>query len=498
MTVPLKLSHQTLQQLDSSIERPAYDRARRHPSIVHIGVGGFHRAHQAVYLDDLLRLSEGDSWFECGMGLLEADASMLDALKSQDYLYTVFERSEEGRRARVIGSIVDYVLAPPSPEAAIERLAEPEVKVVSLTITEGGYLRDDATGKLLETDARVVFDLENPSRPKTYLGYLAAALERRMQSGIAPFTLMSCDNVESNGDMLRTCLTSFCELRNPGLRRWIEAHVAFPNSMVDRITPGTTDADREQLGLQFGIVDAWPVVTEPFRQWVIEDKFSSGRPRWEEVGVEFTTDVHVFEVMKMSLLNGGHLAIAYISSLLGYQFVHQAMNDPVVTDFLTRFMDAVTPVVQPPLGVNLEAYKATLVERFANPTIFDQVQRIASEGAAKMPKFVVPSITKLLSKGLSTAAPAILIASWIRYLEGIDERGKPIAILDGSLKELQASRTQSASGVEGILAMKPVFGGLEGAQSTNPAQYKTFVEEVKQAVASLKQHGVVRTLSRSN
>jgi mannitol 2-dehydrogenase len=483
-----KLSNQTLPLFPSTIQRPTYDRARCSPRIVHIGVGGFHRAHQAVYLDELLHLSQEDCWLECGMGILESDARMRDALGSQDYLYTVVERSAESQRARIIGSIIDFVLAPPSVQMAIARLADPECRIVSLTITEGGYLRDDATGKLLDKDPGVVFDLEHPSRPRTFLGVLAAALAARMQSGAPPFTLLSCDNLEGNGDTLKRSLTSFCELSDPLLRRWIEANVAFPNSMVDRITPGTTDADRLSVRERFGIDDAWPVVTEPFRQWVIEDKFTQGRPRFEEVGVEFTTDVHIFERMKMGLLNGGHLAIAFVSGLLGYQFVHEAMNDPLVAGFLTSYMDAVTPIVEQPPGVDLEGYKATLVERFANPTIFDQVQRIASEGAAKMPKFVLSSIRKLLARGLPTEVPALVIASWIRYLGGKDDLGQPIAILDALLPELQSRIVPSSTAVEGILNMERIFG-------KDLPQHPAFVAQIRSAFDCLSREGVAKTMA---
>jgi mannitol 2-dehydrogenase len=483
-----KLSAKTLGLFPSTIQRPGYDRARCPPRIVHIGVGGFHRAHQAVYLDDLLRLSQEDCWFACGMGLLESDARMRDALTTQDYLYTVVERSAESQQARIIGSITDFVLAPPSVQVAIARLADPECRIVSLTITEGGYLRDDATGRLLDTDPSVVFDLEHPSQPRTFLGVLAAALEGRMRRGAGPFTLMSCDNLEGNGDTLKRSLISFCELRNPQLRRWVEENVAFPNSMVDRITPGTTNADRLSLHERFGIDDAWPVVTEPFRQWVIEDKFTQGRPRFEEVGVEFTMDVHIFERMKMSLLNGGHLAIAYVSALLGYQFVHEAMINPLIAGFLSTFMDAVTPIVEQPRGIDLEEYKATLVERFANPTILDQVQRIASEGAAKMPKFVLPSIRKLLAQGRPTEMPALVIASWIRYLGGKDEQGQPIAILDASLGELQSRIVSSPGAVEGILSLERIFG-------KDLPQHPTFVDEMRSAFDRLSREGVVKTLA---
>ena len=485
----LKLSNSMLPLLPPVVTAPVYDRARCLPRILHIGVGGFHRAHQAVYLDDLLRLLQEDCWVECGMGILESDRRMRDALRPQDYLYTVVERCALWQRARVVGSITDFILVPPSPQAAIARLCDPELRIVSLTITEGGYLRDDATGKLLESDPGVVFDLENPSAPKTFLGNLAAALERRMSSGIAPFTLMSCDNLEGNGDTLKNVLTAFCELRNPLLRRWVTENVAFPNSMVDRITPGTTDSDREQVREKFRIDDAWPVVTEPFRQWVIEDTFSCGRPRLEEVGVEFTTDVHVFERMKMSLLNGGHLAIAYVSALLGYVFVHEAMNEAAIAGFLVSFMESVTPVVTQPPGLDLDEYKATLFDRFSNPTIFDQVQRIASEGSAKFPKFVLPSVRKLLAQGLPTEIPALVIASWIRYLAGKDEHGKAIVILDALLEEMETRMAEPHSKVDGIMSMERIFG-------EDLRRRPVFVDQVRRALASLHQDGVIATLAR--
>jgi len=311
----VRLSDATVSLLDERVRRPAYDRKKLRARTVHMGVGGFHRAHQAVYLDDLLERGALTDWGECGMGILPHDAAMRDALREQGYLYTVLERSADRQAARIIGSIMDFSLAPEDAEAAIQRLANEDVHLVSLTITEGGYFLHEGTGEFLHDDPSILHDIQQPNAPRTSLGYITAALKRRRERNIRPFTVMSCDNLQGNGHVVRKVLLGLAELQDVTLRRWIADNVAFPNSMVDRITPATTSNDREQLLHNFGIDDAWPVVTEPFRQWVIEDTFCNARPPWEEVGAEIVTDVLPYELMKIRLLNASHMAMAYLGAL---------------------------------------------------------------------------------------------------------------------------------------------------------------------------------------
>ena len=336
------LSSETLQELRSDIRRPTYDRRLLHVRSVHIGVGGFHRAHQAVYLDDLLERGTLLDWGECGMGVLPQDAAMRDALRAQDYLYTVVERSAEVQTARVIGSIVAFAVAPDDREEAIKRLAHQDTQLVSLTVTEGGYFLHEGTGEFLSDHPSIQHDVREPGEPITTLGFLAAALKRRRDQGLAPFTVMSCDNLQGNGHVARKVLLGLAEQQDPALHRWIAQNVAFPNSMVDRITPGTTDTDREQLRQNFGLHDAWPVVTELFRQWVIEDTFCNARPPWEQVGAEIVSDVLPYEIMKMRLLNASHMAMAYLGALAGHTFAHDVMQDAVFDRFIRAFMEQVT------------------------------------------------------------------------------------------------------------------------------------------------------------
>ena len=333
-----KLNTANLSKLDPQISVPRYDRSKVGQSIMHVGVGGFHRAHQAVYTDDLLNEGGDLAWGFCGVGLLKHDARIHDVMRSQDCLYTVVERSSEGDTAHVIGSIVNFAFAPDDREQVLEQMASPETRIVSLTITEGGYYID-STGELDAKHPDLQQDLANPHEPSCSFGYLLEALDRRRQRGLAPFTLMSCDNIQGNGEVAKKMLTAFAELRDPALRNWMDENCLFPNSMVDRITPATTDELRALVSEKFGIEDGWPVMTEPFKQWVIEDHFVQGRPKWEQVGAQMTTDVLPYELMKLRLLNASHQALCYIGMLLGYELVHEAMQDPDIRMLVKKMMD---------------------------------------------------------------------------------------------------------------------------------------------------------------
>ena len=444
-----------------------------------MGVGGFHRAHQAVYLDNLLERGVLSDWGECGMGVLPQDA----ALRDQDYLYTVLERSADVQAARIIGCIMDFLLAPEDPEAAIERLAHEDTHLVSLTITEGGYFIHEGTGEFMHDDSSIMHDIQHPNAPKTSLGFLAAALRRRRDRGIAPFTVMSCDNLQGNGHVIRKVLLGFAELQDYTLNRWIAGNVAFPNSMVDRITPATTYADREQLAHAFGINDAWPVVTEPFLQWVIEDTFCNTRPPWEQVGAEIVPDVLPYELMKIRLLNASHMAMAYLGALEGYTYAHEVMQDEVFNDFIKAFMEEVTPVVPLIKGASIPQYKKTLIKRFANPTINDRVARLCSEGSAKMPKWVLPSIVELAKTRYSTKLLGVVIAAWIKYLQApVDERGKPIEVVDARADELKRAAMPIGNDLRPFIAMKSLSGPAYFAEAE-------FAFDVEAALTSLSTVG---------
>lgn len=425
--------------------------------MLHVGVGGFHRAHQAVYADDLLTAGKVNYGF-CGIGLLKHDARIRDAMRLQDCLYTVVERDPSGDRARVIGSIVNFLFAPDDPQGVIERMAGPECQIVSLTITEGGYYVHQGTGEFDEHHPDIQRDLAHPREPLCSFGYLLEALDRRRTRGLPPFTLMSCDNIQSNGDVTKKMLLAFAEMRDPALHRWVSENVAFPNSMVDRITPATTDEHRDLVRDRFGIDDAWPVTTERFKQWVIEDHFPLGRPPWEEVGAQMTGDVLPYEKMKLRLLNASHQALCYNGMLLGLHFAHETMSDPDIRGLVQSMMDEeVTPLLTQPAGIDLAQYKRTLIERFANPAIRDQLSRIGTEGSARIPKFVLPSVVEQLARGGPIDRLCFTVASWFRYLQGQDDRGEPMPLIDPMEAKLRERARAGGKDPGPLLAMREVF-----------------------------------------
>ncbi len=485
----IKLNQVNLELIPSYVRVPRYDRRGVTQSIVHIGVGGFHRAHQAVYLDDLLQEPGHAGWGICGIGLLKQDDRMRDALLPQDCLYTIVECGAAGARARVIGSLLNFIYAPDDPQAAIEKMASPECKIVSLTITEGGYYVNQGTGEFDDSHPDIARDLAHPHEPACSFGYLAEALDRRRKRGLLPFTIMSCDNLQHNGDVARKMFLEFAERRDPALGRWLAESCSFPNSMVDRITPVTMDAHRTMVRERFGIDDFWPVVTEPFRQWVIEDRFPNGRPAWERVGAQMTSDVLPYEKIKIRLLNGSHQAICHVGRLLGYQYVHDAMADVHIKKLVLALMDfEVTPLLQPAAGIDLEEYKRTLVDRFANPAIRDQLSRIGMEGSARMPKFVLPSIVEQLARGGPVKMLSFTVACWFRCLSGTDDRGNPIPLVDPMAERLRENACRGGADPRPLLSMSELFGeGLPRSQA--------FVEQVSKALRSLCEKGVRSTLA---
>lgn len=416
----MKLNRQHLPLLATAVARPSYDPAQLRQGIVHIGVGGFHRAHQAAYTDALMNRGEALDWAICGAGLRSDDRAMHDALAAQDYLYTLYELGDQpDTEVRVIGAISGMLLAEDGAEALLEKLAEPAIRIVSLTITEGGYCIDDGSGEFLAELPLVRHDLANPRTPRGVFGFLCEALRRRRDTGVPAFTVMSCDNLPHNGEVARKALLAFAERLDPGLARWIATHVSFPNAMVDRITPMTSPAHRRQLAQRHDVEDAWPVVCEPFVQWVLEDRFSAGRPAWEKVGVQFTDDVTPYEEMKIGLLNGSHLALTYLGFLRGYRFVHETLGDPLLRRYVRAFMDRdVAPLLAPVPGIDLERYKDSLVERFANRAIADQLERVCSDGSSKFPKFIVPTANRLIAAGRPLERVALVVAAWALYLGG--------------------------------------------------------------------------------
>jgi mannitol 2-dehydrogenase len=401
------LSNKDLARLPANVGRPQYDRSRVTVGIVHIGVGGFHRAHQAMYVDRLMNRGEALDWGICGVGLLPGDARMRDALHGQDCLYTMMLKHPDGRyEAQVIGSIVDYKFLPDDPEAVLEVMAAPATRIVSLTVTEGGYNFHHVTGEFDFHNPDVARDLAPGAVPVTVFGLVAEALRRRRARGLKPFTVMSCDNVQGNGEMAHKTFTAFAGRKDPDLGAWMEANVAFPNGMVDRITPVTSEADKAQLAERFGIADAWPVVCEPFTQWVIEDHFSQGRPPLQDVGVQLVDDVVPYELMKLRLLNAGHQAIGYFGVLAGYRYAHEAMANPLWPELLMGYWTGeAIPTLRPVPGVDLTAYCRTLVERFGNPEVADTLARLCEYTSDRIPKFLLPVVREQLAWQAGRATP---------------------------------------------------------------------------------------------
>ncbi len=481
-----RLSQSLLPQI--TVPKPACDRATLTVGIVHFGVGGFHRAHEAVYLDDLMNAGKARDWGICGVGLLPGDARMRDALVPQDCLYTVVTRDAEGDRARVVGSLVQYLLAPDSPEAVLARLAAPETRLVTLTITEGGYNTDFHTGEFDMAHSGVVHDLAHPDQPVTVFGYLAEGLARRRRDGTAPFTVLSCDNIQGNGAVTANCMQAFTNARDPQLAAWIEENVTFPSCMVDRITPQTTDAERALVRDEFGIDDQWPVVCEPYQQWVIEDKFCNGRPPLQDVGVQMVADVRPYETMKLRLLNAGHSALGYLGWLVGYHTIDRVASDPQFQSFLRELWDnEVTPLLPPVPGVDLDEYKATLLTRFANPRIADQVSRICLDGSSKMPKFLLPSLHEQLAQNGPHRALTLATAGWLRYLAGRDEQGQPYPIDDPQAALLQARALEGGADPRPLLSVRSVFGDL--------IDNSAFVQELGRVLELLYTQGARATLT---
>jgi mannitol 2-dehydrogenase len=481
------LNARTLKYWSGRVPGPTYDRALVTPGVVHIGVGGFHRAHQAMYHDRLL--SEGAlDWGICGVGVMPADRQMKQVLDAQDGLYTLVLKHSDGTyEPRVIGSIVEYLYAPDDPEAVIEKMAAESTRIVSLTITEGGYNVSDVTGEFDAANAGVVADLVPGAVPRTAFGLVTEALRRRRMRGLKPFTIMSCDNLQDNGYRSKRVFTAFARLRDPGLGDWVEREARFPNSMVDRITPGTTDADRAEIRERFGIEDQWPVVCEPYTQWVLQDAFTAGRPPYEQAGVQVVDRVEPYELMKLRLLNGSHQALAYFAYLAGYRLVHEAARDPLFQAFLLGYMDKeATPTLAPVPGVDLEGYKYTLLERFSNPQVRDTIARLCAESSDRIPKWLLPVVRKQLANGGEIRRSAAVVASWARYAEGVDEAGQPIEVVDRLRDSLMRAARRQREDPDAFIANRDVFGDL--------VDHKPFVTAYRSALASLHERGARATL----
>ncbi|WP_342023406.1 mannitol dehydrogenase family protein [Arthrobacter citreus] len=457
-----KLSAATLSGLSPNLSVPSYDRSNITVGIVHFGVGGFHRAHQAMYVDRLMNAGGASDWGICGVGVLPADAAMKTVMENQDCLYTLVVKNPDGiREGRVIGSIIEYLLAPEDPEAVIEKMAAPGTRIVSLSITEGGYNFHHVTGEFDADNPAVAADLAPGAVPSTVFGLVTEALVRRRDRGLPPFTVMSCDNIQGNGDVAAKMFTAFARLRDPELGQWVQENVAFPNSMVDRITPVTTDGDRAMVAEDFGVEDAWPVVCEDFEQWVLEDEFPLGRPAFDEVGVQVVDDVEPYELMKLRLLNASHQGLCYFGYLAGYRYAHEVCQDPLFARFLLDYMDKeATPTLKPLPGVDLAGYKHKLIERFSNEYVRDTLARLCAESSDRIPKWLLPVIRENLAAGGEIHRSAAIVASWARYAEGIDEQGEPITVVDRLREPLMAAAAHNREEPLAFVSNRELFGDL--------------------------------------
>jgi mannitol 2-dehydrogenase len=478
----------SLSSLAGSLPVPSYDRSRLRTGIVHLGVGAFHRSHQAMYLDRLLEQGQGQDWAICGVGVLPSDRRMAEVMAAQDCLYTLVVKHADGTlEPRVVGSVVEYLLAPDDPDAVVERMAAETTRIVSLTVTEGGYNTDPVTGRFDATDPGVVHDLQPGAAPATAFGLVTEALVRRRDRGLAPFTVVSCDNIQHNGDVARRSFAAFAALRDPELGAWVEREVPFPNSMVDRITPATTDEDREEVARRFGVEDRWPVVCEPFTQWVLEDRFGLGRPPLEEAGVQVVDDVEPYEMMKLRLLNAGHQALAYLGRLAGYRLVHDAAQDPLFQRLLLGYMThEATPTLRPVPGIDLDAYRRELIARFSNPHIRDTLARLAFDGSERLTKWLLPVVRDNLAAGGEVRRSAAVVAGWARYSEGVDEQGEPIEIADRRRDTLTAKARRQREDPLAFLADRELFGDL--------VDDERFTGPYLAALASLHRRGARVTL----
>jgi len=465
-----------------------YDRARATPGIVHIGLGGFHRAHMARYAHDLMAIDpDGLGWGIVGAGLREADRPLLDALARQDGLYTLTERDAGGETLTVIGSILRVIDASASTAALLDAIADPAIRIVSLTVTEHGYCLDRATRRLDMHHDAIAHDLMRPHDPKSAIGVIVEALQRRRTSGLPAFTALSCDNIRHNGDVLAGAALALARARDPALAAWIAREARFPNAMVDRITPVPRPTDAAALRSRTGIEDAAPLMAETFRQWVIEDRFAGGRPAWEEVGAQCVADVAPYETMKLRLLNASHLAVAGLGQLAGFTGIAEAIGHPLIRRHMEALMERETgPTLDAVPGVDLPAYRRSLVERFANPAIPDTVERVNADAPLN---YLLDPVRERLAAGAGLPLLALALAAWLRRARGENEAGGPVPVHHPLAGEMRARAITGGPDPAPLLAMKALFGDL-GADARLHAAVAPWL-------ASLYEVGAIATLDRA-
>ncbi len=480
---------EALASLPAAVRRPAYDRRAVSAGIAHLSVGNFHRAHQAVYLDRVLALPGQEGWGILGVGLIDSagERAKAQALQGQHGLYSMTEYPPDGEPSTaVIGSIVGYLHAPDDAEAVLRRLADPAIRIVTLTVTEGGY-NTDAGGRFRLDEPGVARDLADAAVPGTTFGIVTEALRRRRQAGVGPFTVLSCDNLRHNGAVAKAATLAFARAKDPELARWIETNVSFPSAMVDRITPAVGPADARRLNARSGLDDAAPVFAEDFIQWVIEDHFCAGRPPLEEVGVQFTGDVDPYEQVKLRMLNASHSMMAFPGTLIGHRIVHLAMKDPAVDALLDQFLhrDA-GPLLDAPPGMSVEDYAAMLLRRYRNPAIGDQLLRICSDGASKLPVFLQDTAREVLKRGGDHRRVAFLLAAFTEYLRGVDDNGERFAVVEPNVSAADHAYAADADLKAGLRINAFAGWGLEA--------FPAFAETYARLRGSIRAEGAGATL----
>jgi fructuronate reductase len=489
---PPRLSLRHLAEARPDVRRFGYDRARLAPGIVHLGLGAFARAHLCAYTEDALERDCG-AWGITGVSLRNPDQR--DRLKPQDGLYTLINRAPEGETARIIGCVTDVIAAAESLEAVLALLAAPETRIVSLTVTEKGYCHDPASGRLLETHADIRHDLDNPDRPRSAIGVIATALSRRMAAGLAPFSVLCCDNLPHNGALVGTLVRDFAALRDDRLAEWIARNGAFPSAMVDRIVPAATEADIGLAERLTGLHDAAPVAHEPFSQWVIEDRFVGGqRPAWHEAGAELVFEVAPYEAMKLRLLNGSHSALAYLGYLGGHETIGDCVADPVYRRYVeTLWREEIIPVTQTPPGVDLHAYAQALLTRYDNPAIRHRTWQIAMDGSQKLPQRLLATIRARLAQGLPIPRLAHAVAAWMIYVGGTDGNGRPIDVRDPLAESF---RTALASAQNTPQARVSALLGIDAVFGTDLPRNHAFRQAVTEAYESIAASGARTALDK--
>ena len=454
---PVSLNRANLARLRPPVRTPGFDPAKVTAGIVHLGLGGFGRAHLARYVHNLMeRRPDALAWGIIGAGLMPGDRRMHDSLAPQDGLYTLVERSFADETVTVIGSLAGVVFAGESSAALLDAMDRPEIRIVSLTVTENGYCLNRSTKRLDPDHALIKADLAHPERPASAIGIVVEAYRRRAAGGVQPFTAMTCDNIQHNGDVLRDAVLALARLRDPALADWIAENGSFPNTMVDRITPVTAAADVASLAERYGIEDRWPVFSESFTQWVIEDRFPTGRPSWEEVGAQFVADVAPYEFMKLRLLNASHLAVSGMGRLMGYNTIDEAMADPLITRYMVALMDRETGPTLPAVpGIDLPQYKATLVQRFANPAIKDTVDRVNQDAPLNV---LVDPIRDRLRADQPVELLSLALAAWLRRVRGEDETGAPIDVRHPLAPLLRERALAGGADPRPLLGVAQLFG----------------------------------------